>query len=194
MKPPTTSAPAPQLGTRPWLHVRTRAARVRPKSSRFFLRSDKLLLQNCAILHNAPQNGFVRSRFASRIVSSPRCVRGKVFHGRFYGRLIFHCKTAQPNGNNSVTFPARRGDRESATFGNAGGQIFRNPTSYEYFKSCNFLELPFRDNTYCSISLSCRARWRPHRWSRNGNAWSPWNGNARSPRNGLGHDERWQPS
>jgi hypothetical protein len=60
MKPPTTSAPAPQLGTRPWLHVRTRAARVRPKSSRFFLRSDKLLLQNCAILHNAPQNGFVR--------------------------------------------------------------------------------------------------------------------------------------
>jgi hypothetical protein len=26
----------------------------------FFVRSDKLLLQNCAILHNAPQNGFVR--------------------------------------------------------------------------------------------------------------------------------------
>src|SRR5262249_15099379 len=54
------------------------------------------------------------ARPASR---TPSRTRGKVFHGRFYGRLIFHCKTAQPNGNKSVTFPARRGDRESATFG-----------------------------------------------------------------------------
>jgi hypothetical protein len=34
-------------------------------------------------------------------------------------------------GNDRVTFPARRGDQESATFGNVGGAMFRDPTSYE---------------------------------------------------------------
>jgi hypothetical protein len=42
--------------------------------------------------------------------------------------LLMRCWLVGHNeGNEGVTFPMRRGDRESATFGNLGGPIFRNP-------------------------------------------------------------------
>ena len=45
--------------------------------------------------------------------------------------------------------------------GTRGGSMFRNATSYEEFKTCNFLELLFCGNAHCSTGHSCRPRWRP---------------------------------
>src|SRR5215470_4755981 len=58
--------------------------------------------------------------------------------------LLMRCwLVGHSEGNEGVTFPVRRGDRESATFGNVGGKIFRNPTPMNNSKVVIFLSCLF---------------------------------------------------